>query len=328
MREGEKMAIHVNPERFENIASKPLNQSQYLQPKERQELVEEGVKSRIDGDVYIQEGVRFKHQTKAMLRSEILEKPNIKLEKGEVFVAFRNPDDEEEVLVIKMDRETLAQLRLAFGEKDFFQRKDGIVRLNGQGERYVAGWLKEINHNRGYMEADVDKNGVIDNSEQNSLHIGFDRQTVYEHAGEDVTSVGTRVGARRYQAYGDTYNANNPTDTITTQALKFKSTAHEELLYTIKMDENKDGIVTLEEGLEEFVPSREELHEHLVQKIKQAHLQWIRMENPILEPNLLAYRDISMLEISTKKEREEELEKMKEQSDKIMENLEKDWILN
>jgi hypothetical protein len=94
------------------------------------------------------------------------------------------------------------------------------------------------------------------------------------------------------------------------------------------LDENKDGKVSLEEGLKEFAPPKEELHEHLAQKIKKAHLDWIHMHNPILEPNRLAYRDISMPEILTEEEREEELAKMNEEASEIMKNLKNDWIIS
>lgn len=304
------MAVHVDPERFKHIASRPLEGSQYLQPKEREALLEDGIKTQIQGDVYIQEGVDFKPQSEGALRAERLNKPKMQLGKNELFVAFRNPDNDKETLVIVMDKETLNELQSQFSKKDFFEREDGIVRLNGESERYVAGWLKEINHNRGYVKADTNKDGLIDENEEKSLNIGFDRKSVYEYLGEDVTSVGTSLQGRKYQAYGDTFNANNSVDIVTTQALKFKSSAYAELLHTIKMDDNKDGKVTLEEGLKEFVPKNKETHEYLAQKIRQAHLEWIHLKDPVLEPNRLAYRDISMPEILSKEEREKELQKM------------------
>jgi hypothetical protein len=301
------MAIHIDSERFGNIASKPLGGSQYLNQSERKILVENGTKTKIQGDVYIQEGVAFKRQSKDFLRSEKLEKPEVKLEKNEVFVAFRNPDNEKETLVIAMDKQTLKELEEGFGKKDFFKREDEIVRLSGQSERYVAGWLKEINHNRGYAKADIDENGFIDKNEEKMLNIGFERRSVYEYTGENITSIGISANGDKYQPYANTINANNPTDIVSAQTLEFKSTVNEELLHTIKMDKNKDGKVSLKEGLEEFVPKKEEIHEHLSQKIKSAHVEWIHTNNLNLNPNRLAYREIPTLEILTEKEREERL---------------------
>lgn len=97
---GSIMAIHVNPERFQAVASKPLNGSQYIQPKEREALLESGVKTRIEGDIYTKEGVQFDRLSKAALRSETLVKPQSKPDEGQRFVAFRNPDDAKEILVI------------------------------------------------------------------------------------------------------------------------------------------------------------------------------------------------------------------------------------
>ncbi|MBE0496301.1 MAG: hypothetical protein IBX45_07805 [Campylobacterales bacterium] len=305
------MAIHVNPERFHAVASKPLTGSQYLQSKERETLLESGVKTRIEGDIYTKEGVQFDRLSKAALRSETLIKPQAKPDEGQRFVAFRNPDDDKDVLVIQLDKETLGDLKNAFSKGDFFVREDGIVRLNGTAERYVAGWLKEIVHTRGYGEADGNKDGTIDESEQHALRLGFDHDVVYEHAGEDVTAINTSVGARRYQAYGDTFNARNPTDIITTQALAFKRTAYEELNHTIDLDQDKNGAVSLEEGLATYANEDKNVHETLTSAVQNAHRVWINQDNPTLEPNRLAYRDLSMLEIQTQEEREQALEYFK-----------------
>lgn len=175
----------------------------------------------------------------------------------------------------------------------------------------MAGWLKEIVHTRGYGEADVNKDGIIDESEQHALRLGFDHDVVYEHAGKDVTAINTSVGARRYQAYGDTFNARNSTNITTTQALAFKRTAYEELNHTINLDQDKNGAISLEEGLSTYASKDKDVHETLTNAVQNAHRIWIDQDNPTLEPNRLAYRDLSLPQIQTQEERERTLEYFK-----------------
>ena len=123
------------------------------------------------------------------------------------YYAIRDPKNNGEVIVLDLSKKSIALLKEKFkGENDFFERDDGILRLNGAAEAFVAGWMQEIKHNRNYDNADSDGNGLIEGDEAKNLTIGFERQNDYDYIGHKLVSINSGMGAG-YQSLGRTPDA-------------------------------------------------------------------------------------------------------------------------
>ena len=303
-------------------------------PKNAQELQKEETKFNIKGDVFTSQNIELKPLSNEELKKEKIEISSLNLyekttssnyKDERTIVAFRIPNKDiskpDIIMAYKLDEKTIADLKSSFSSSDFFQRDDGILRLNGAVEKYISGWVMDIKDNRGYEKADANGNGVIDGNEAGELNISFDRHTDYSYLGEKIVSTNTNItGKRTYLKYSKTgdysnekYKREHPEDKnykdmkdgiLRTQTLKFKNTIRDELAHTIKLDKNKDGTITLEEGLEDYVPKGENLKTHFINKTESSHLAWVRVNSILLEPNILKHRNLP-IETMTKKEREE-----------------------
>jgi len=279
----------------------------------------------IEGDLFTYSGVNFKPMTKDELLTEKIDIKSLKLstqtsstnkKDDRVIVAFRNPSDPENVIAYKLDKEVVADLKNSFSSTDFFQRKDGILRLNASAEDYVAGWVQDIKENRGYEKADVNGNGRIDKDEEGDLNIGFDHHTDYDYLAEKIVTAHTFVGERIYQKFSDTMDMKNSTNIMNSQALKFEDTIENELGNTIELDKDKDGTITLREGMVDFTPKNKDIEEHLVDKVKNDHDAWVRKNHIVLDHQTILTRDIVTNKITTYEEKLEKLEELKQYFEK------------
>ncbi|MDE5602823.1 MAG: hypothetical protein K2I71_02755 [Helicobacter sp.] len=84
---------------------------------------------------------------------------------------FDDPKSKQRV-ALRLDNANLQKLKDAFGDGDFYVRKDGIIRLNGKAESFVSGWFGDIAYRQGYLEADSNKDGIINEKERNVLKTG------------------------------------------------------------------------------------------------------------------------------------------------------------
>ncbi len=58
-------------------------------------------------------------------------------------VLFDDPKTKQRV-ALSLDEANLKKLKGAFGSEDFYERKDGTIRLNGKAESFVSGWFGDI----------------------------------------------------------------------------------------------------------------------------------------------------------------------------------------
>ncbi len=102
-------------------------------------------------------------------------------------VLFDDPKTKQRV-ALSLDEANLKKLKGAFGSEDFYERKDGTIRLNGKAESFVSGWFGDIAYKQGYLEADSNKDGVISGKEKDALKTGagstgaFDGTTAVDEA--------------------------------------------------------------------------------------------------------------------------------------------------
>lgn len=96
-------------------------------------------------------------------------------------VAFKDPTNDKYV-VLSLQKDTISTLKSQFGENDFFQRKDGIIRLDNKAEAFVGGWFGDIAYKREFLKADGNNDGLLDESEY--------KNTKNEFAGHGLVGLG------------------------------------------------------------------------------------------------------------------------------------------
>jgi hypothetical protein len=301
----------------QRVRPKILNAQEQAQIKENPATVT------VEGDLYSSRRVNFKPLSKQELQKEqiqidgatlTLHTTNAKRNDDRVLVAFRDPEDSENIITLKLEKDAFAKLQKSFSKNDFFQRDDAIIRLNADAEEYVASWYNDIAQTRGYVQADSNGNGKIDEDEVRELKVGYNKRYTYDYLENKIESIGTNV-TQTYVRYGDTMEFRNKEAGISGgflngQSLNFEKSIEEELSRTLTMDKNSDGIVTLREGLEDKkLAKKVTLDSYLIQKTQQDHDAWLsRVEIPPPKNQLLT-RDISLPQIKSKEELEQELQR-------------------
>lgn len=307
------MNIHVDPSLFQKNESSSRVSPQVNTYGDLQSIQKKETEVSVKGDVFTYSGVSFTPMTQEDLINEKIDIKSLNLSSSttsqnttddRIVVAFRDPSDSEKIIAYKLDKETMDELKTSFSNDNFFQREDGILRLNAEAEAYVAGWVQDIKVNRGYEKADINGNGFIEEDEQGELNIGFEHQTDYDYLGEKIVSVRASVGAKQYEKYFNTDDNFNRTNILNNQALEFENTIEKELSHTIKLDKDKDGTITLKEGLEEFTSKDKTVESLLAKKAKHNHDAWVSLSKKVLDMQKIETRDIPRREIVS---REEEL---------------------
>ena len=185
------------------------------------------------------------------------------LEEINRIVVIRDPQNTKQYVALELSKANISKLQQKFDQSEnFFERNDGTLRLNGEAEAFLAGWLENIRTDRNYSKADADGNGLIQGEEAKMLTIGFARKTNYDYLGKKVTQIRLGMG-ETYQELGQTPDARSlflskeeqKTDSYKrsvtyAQYLSFENSVEKELNHTLETDTNLDGKITLDEGLQ------------------------------------------------------------------------------
>ena len=137
------------------------------------ELAQEKIPS-IDKSAKTQKSEQISYETTAPLEDSTL-------------VAFKDPTNDKYVMLSLKDS-TIDALKSHFGKDDFYKRDDGTIRLDNKAESYVAGWFGDIAYKRGFLKADSDGDGKLNNGEYGNTKNSFfikggisdDNKTLYE----------------------------------------------------------------------------------------------------------------------------------------------------
>jgi hypothetical protein len=296
------MGISVSPTAFRNESYQTYTPKVYTFD-ELQQLKKKPTEVVTEGDVYHSSTTNFKKLTLEELQREKFAADTSKHERisysdGSVgntkqIVAIRDPMGGDKVLTFELSQKTINNLKKKFGDSNnFFERGDGVLRLNGKAENFVAGWMKDIRENRNYDKADADGNGQIEGNEAQALTIAFERQRDYDYIGEKLVHVNAGMGGDSYQSLGRSDDAHHlfetgkekaenkakgytyKRDISSSQYTKFENTVEKELDHTLQMDADLNGTVTLDEGLrdefgkdyrQKIIDDTQKFHEHLLQ---------------------------------------------------------------
>ena len=330
------MGISISPSSFRNEPYQPKTPKVYTHD-ELQQLKKEPTKVAVEGDVYTSSASGFKKLTLDELKYE---KFSIDTSKHEYtthsdgstddmtqLVAIRDPMGSDEILTFDLSKKTIDNLKDKFGDSNnFFERSDGVLRLNGKAENFVAGWMQNIRVDRSYDKADADRNGKIEGDEAQDLTIAFERQRDYDYIGKKLVQVNAIMGAN-YQSLGRTPDAHHlfETDNLyhrnitTSQYTKFENSVEKELDHTLQMDANLDGTVTLAEGLQDEFGSN--YTQQIIDDTQEFHKKLLDDHPELNNESRLQNYNIGLYNILSQDEESAKLELFREQSLNIKEQM-------
>lgn len=154
-------------------------------------------------------------------------------------VAF-NDSVSGEIAIVSLNSSTMDKLKVHFGEEDFYERKDGITRLDNKAESFVAGWFADIAYKREFLSADHNQDGKLDSAEY------LDTRNEFNGHGELYGSGQVKeVIEKTYMKVSENgsnivrYNRDDYTR---------PTSIDEELNTTLKIDTNFDNTITLRES--------------------------------------------------------------------------------
>lgn len=70
-----------------------------------------------------------------------------------------------------ISKASLDKLKSHFDSKDFYERNDGSLILNGNAEKYISGWFSDIAYARGYVAANKNNNDFLNKDELLELKV-------------------------------------------------------------------------------------------------------------------------------------------------------------
>lgn len=146
-----------------------------------------------------------------------------------VAVMFNDPTTDNRI-VLNLTKENFDRLKTKFGDKDFYERDDGAIRLSGKAEAFVSGWFGDVAYRQNYANADANKDGHISQSETKNLKNSIRSSGVHN----GITAVEQHVES--YASFDPLYDSHKPL------------TIEDALNDVITKDKNLDGhLMRLEE---------------------------------------------------------------------------------
>lgn len=113
-------------------------------------------------------------------------------------VAFTDPRDPEETVTLRLTEAMVGKLAARFDPEDWVRREnDGVIRLQGKAESFLSGWYDEMAHRRGYLAADLDGNGSLDDREFSMTRSGMELEMTFYHDKKELLATEVDV-ARHY----------------------------------------------------------------------------------------------------------------------------------
>ena len=91
---------------------------------------------------------------------------------NEQTILFADPTNGN-LVKLNLSTKNIEKLKSHFSNEDFYERKDGSLRLNGEAEAYVSGWFGDIAYKREFLKADTDKDGKLSDEEYQNTRNAF-----------------------------------------------------------------------------------------------------------------------------------------------------------
>lgn len=297
--------------------------------KELEALKKEPTSVVTSGDVYTSSAVHFKKLSLEELKNETIVADTSKQTyvshsdgtKNEPnrLVVMRDPENNGTYVTMELSQTSINHLKQKFdGANNFFERDDGVLRLNGEAEAFVAGWMDNIKTERHYAKSDTNGNGLIEGDEAKTLNIGFERQGDYDYIGKKIVKINFSTG-ENYQELGRTSSSlfadkeeSSQLQTKRTASnanyIQFENSIEKELEHTLKMDADLNGTVTLEEGLsDEF---GKDYRKKVISEMEEFHKDLLRNHPDLDDTTQLLNHTMGVFDIISKEEEEASLQQM------------------
>ncbi len=151
-------------------------------------------------------------------------------------VVFADPTNGD-LVKLNLSNESINKLKQHFSsENNFFERKDGSLRLNGEAEAYVSGWFGDIAYKREFLKADANKDGKLSDEEYQNTKNGYSTIGEAKGIGRKVLSI--------IETVTETYTSPH------TDKMEGSESIESMLDFTIKSDKDASGTLSNEEALD------------------------------------------------------------------------------
>lgn len=153
-------------------------------------------------------------------------------------IVFTDPTNGKHVQVA-LDNSTIDRLKRNFSEDDFFQRENGDIRLNAKAEAFVSGWFADIAYKREFLSSDVNNDGKLTEEEYLNTKNNF---------GIEGIDTFSKEGVSTHESVYSTYVQSKDINSFMYRTGVEVNSLDDELNYTLNIDKDFDGKITLEES--------------------------------------------------------------------------------
>lgn len=153
-------------------------------------------------------------------------------------IVFTDPTNGNHVQVA-LDNSTIDRLKRNFSEGDFFERKNGDIRLNAKAEAFVSGWFADIAYKREFLSSDINNDGKLTKEEYLNTKNNF---------GIEGIDTFSKKGISTHESVYSTYVQSKDIDSFMYRTGVEVNSLDDELNYTLNIDKDFDGKISLEES--------------------------------------------------------------------------------
>ena len=187
-----------------------------------------------------QENISSLNDSKTEQTSNISYQTSHKLEDSSL-VAFNDPTNDS-IVLLSLSKNTISTLKSHFDKDDFYERDDGILRLDNKAEAYVSSWFGDIAYKREFLKSDSNNDGMLNDKEYDNTKNSFSHSGQV-HGSGDSARISTQIE--------DKYQSSNNAQKIFINQMKDKSNINidKQLDITLKNNTDFDDKVTFKEAL-------------------------------------------------------------------------------
>lgn len=153
-------------------------------------------------------------------------------------IVFTDPTNGNHVQVA-LDNSTIDRLKRNFSEGDFFERENGDIRLNAKAEAFVSGWFADIAYKREFLSSDINNDGKLTKEEYLNTKNNF---------GIEGIDTFSKKGISTHESVYSTYVQSKDIDSFMYRTGVEVNSLDDELNYTLNIDKDFDGKISLEES--------------------------------------------------------------------------------
>jgi len=169
----------------------------------------------------------------------------IELSQNSSKTSFIDPVNGAKVSV-SLENSTIEKLRDKFGNDNIIKDEIGNIELKDKAQDFIASWFADIAYTRGFLKADTNGDGILDEEEYKNTYNGLGASGYIEFAKDDFIVKAEGLGY--YKADDLVYNTGAKYNAYRTD--KHTNSIDDELNYTLNIDKDFDGNITLQEAYE------------------------------------------------------------------------------